>query len=52
MLFAGSPERVESVIQFARTFVPGDVSEDDIVYFSSNLANDEVRAQLVVACPR
>lgn len=33
---------MDGVLAFTRTFVPGDVTDDDIVYFSTNLSEDEV----------
>jgi hypothetical protein len=38
----GSEERVQLAKAFAISFVPPDVSEDDIEHFSTNLASDEV----------
>ena len=35
-------ERKETILAFSRSFVPGDVSEEDIIYFSTNLTDDEV----------
>ena len=38
----GSEERLQLAKVFANSFVPPDVTEDDIEHFSTNLANDEV----------
>lgn len=43
---SGSPERLAGVLAFTRTFVPDDVTEDDVVFFSTNLAEDEVYHRL------
>lgn len=37
-----STQRGQKIMTFTRTFVPHDVTEDDIDHFSSNLINDEV----------
>lgn len=37
-----SQTRRDAINAFVRTFVPPDVGEDDISYFSENLFNDEV----------
>ena len=37
-----SAERTDAIIAFCRTFVPPDVTEDDIEHFSGNLISDEV----------
>lgn len=37
-----SAERTNAIYAFVRTFVPPDVTEDDIDHFSNNLASDEV----------
>ena len=47
---AGSAERLDGVLTFTRTFVPGDVTDDDIVYFSTNLAEDEVAYLYIYVC--
>ena len=36
-----SLERTNAIIAFTKTFVPPDVTEDDITYFSNNLIQDE-----------
>ena len=38
-----SAERTDAIIAFCRTFVPFDVTEDDIMHFSGNLSMDDVR---------
>lgn len=37
-----SKERETAVLNFSLSFVPEDVSEDDIQHFSGNLLNDSV----------
>lgn len=37
-----SSERTNAIYTFVRTFVPPDVTEDDIDHFSNSLAADEV----------
>jgi len=37
------PERQSAIDRFVRTFVPSDVTEDDISHYSNNLLGDEVR---------
>lgn len=41
-----SAERTDAIFAFVRTFVPPDVTEDDIDHFANNLVSDEVRASL------
>ena len=36
-----SVARTEAIMTFCRSFVPADVTEDDVVHFSGNLASDE-----------
>ena len=36
-----SLERTNAIISFTRSFVPPDVTEDDIIHFSNNLISDE-----------
>lgn len=38
-----SAQRTDAIIDFCRTFVPHDVTEDDIMHFSGNLSMDDVR---------
>lgn len=38
----GSPERLNSIINFCKNFVPLDVSEADTIHYANTLANDEV----------
>ena len=42
-----SLERTDAIIDFCRTFVPPDVTEDDIMHFSGNLSSDEVSFDMV-----
>jgi hypothetical protein len=35
-----SSQRSDAVLQFTRSFVPSDVTEDDIAHFSNNLLSD------------
>ena len=42
-----SAQRTDAIIDFCRTFVPFDVTEDDIMHFSGNLSSDDVRATLL-----
>ena len=37
-----SAQRTDAIIDFCRTFVPHDVTEDDIMHFSGNLSSDDV----------
>lgn len=37
-----SAQRTDAIIDFCRTFVPFDVTEDDIEHFSGNLSTDDV----------
>ena len=39
----GSEERRGAILKFCNDFVPSDVTEDDISYFSGTLFDDEVR---------
>ena len=41
-----SAQRTDAIIEFCRTFVPHDVTEDDIMHFSGNLSMDDVRVIL------
>lgn len=34
-------ERYQPLLEFVRTFVPSDVTEDDIIHFTGNLHSDE-----------
>ena len=36
-----SVARTEAIMTFCRSFVPADVTEDDVAHFSGNLASDE-----------
>ena len=38
----GSDDRLRLATEFAESFVPPDVSGDDLQYFASNVANDPV----------
>jgi hypothetical protein len=38
----GSPSRVQAIIIFCKTFVPSDISEDDLLHYAQSLADDEV----------
>lgn len=40
---AESSNKAEDLRRFAETFVPADVTPEDIDHFTSNLFNDEVR---------
>lgn len=37
-----SKDRELAIVSFCRSFVPSDVSEDDVQHFSGNLINDAV----------
>jgi hypothetical protein len=37
-----SAQRTDAILDFCRTFVPFDVTEDDIDHFSGNLSTDDV----------
>lgn len=37
-----SGERTDAILAFCRSFVPFDVTEDDIAHFSGNLSMDDV----------
>lgn len=41
-----SAQRADAILDFCRTFVPHDVTEDDIEHFSGNLSMDDVRGCL------
>ena len=47
-----SPIRSQAIAEFCKTFVPTDVSEDDISYFTNNLDTDQVIACLCIDLPR
>ena len=36
-----SVARTDAIMTFCRSFVPADVTEDDVTHFSGNLASDE-----------
>jgi hypothetical protein len=42
-----SNTRTNAIIDFCRTFVPPDVTEDDVIHFSGNLSSDDVRTTIV-----
>lgn len=43
-----SSERTNAIFAFVRTFVPPDVTEDDIDHFANNLVSDEVSCFLII----
>lgn len=43
-----SKERTDAITEFCRTFVPSDVTEDDIQHFSTNLITDAEFAESIL----
>jgi hypothetical protein len=43
-----SQARSDAIFNFCKTFVPCDISEDDVTYFSNNLINDEVDIKIII----